>query len=158
MATIVLKLFNIVAPDIAVFGEKDFQQFCVVRRLVADLALTAVSLPLAWFLRQDLLRASFAGLFPLPLAPLDQYLLLLFFIPFFGLAIGVAMGALSGKFADYGIDDNFIKQTRDLNLFTGKLFSACIFERAYWNDRKARIDLNTGDGIAGIAKTLLWRR
>jgi uncharacterized membrane protein len=38
---------------------------------------------------------------------------LIFFIPFFGLAIGVAMGALSGKFADYGIDDNFIKQTRE---------------------------------------------
>ncbi len=38
---------------------------------------------------------------------------LLFFVPFFGLAVGAAMGALSGKFADYGIDDNFIKQTRD---------------------------------------------
>ena len=38
---------------------------------------------------------------------------LLFFIPFFGLAIGAALGALSGKFADYGIDDNFIKQTRE---------------------------------------------
>jgi len=38
---------------------------------------------------------------------------LIFFIPFFGLAIGAAMGALSGKFADYGIDDNFIKQTRE---------------------------------------------
>jgi len=38
---------------------------------------------------------------------------LIFFIPFFGLAIGLAMGALSGKFADYGIDDNFIKQTRE---------------------------------------------
>ena len=37
---------------------------------------------------------------------------LIFFIPFFGLAVGVAMGALSGKFADFGIDDNFIKQTR----------------------------------------------
>jgi uncharacterized membrane protein len=37
---------------------------------------------------------------------------LLFFVPFFGLAVGAAMGALSGKFADYGIDDNFIKQTR----------------------------------------------
>ena len=37
---------------------------------------------------------------------------LIFFVPFFGLAIGAAMGALSGKFADYGIDDNFIKQTR----------------------------------------------
>jgi uncharacterized membrane protein len=38
---------------------------------------------------------------------------LLFFVPFFGLAIGAAMGALAGKFNDYGIDDNFIKQTQD---------------------------------------------
>jgi uncharacterized membrane protein len=38
---------------------------------------------------------------------------LIFFVPFFGLAVGAAMGALSGKFADYGIDDNFIKQTRE---------------------------------------------
>jgi uncharacterized membrane protein len=37
---------------------------------------------------------------------------LIFFVPFFGLAVGAAMGALSGKFADYGIDDNFIVQTR----------------------------------------------
>ena len=38
---------------------------------------------------------------------------LIFFIPFFGLAVGAAMGALMGKFNDYGIDDNFIKQTRE---------------------------------------------
>lgn len=38
---------------------------------------------------------------------------LIFFIPFFGLAMGAAMGALSGHFADYGIDDNFIKEVRD---------------------------------------------
>jgi uncharacterized membrane protein len=38
---------------------------------------------------------------------------LLFFIPFLGLAIGAATGALYGKFYDYGIDDNFIKQTRE---------------------------------------------
>jgi uncharacterized membrane protein len=38
---------------------------------------------------------------------------LIFFVPFFGLAVGAAMGALSGKFSDYGIDDNFIKQTRE---------------------------------------------
>jgi len=37
---------------------------------------------------------------------------LIFFVPFFGLAVGAALGALSGKFADYGIDDNFIQQTR----------------------------------------------
>jgi uncharacterized membrane protein len=34
---------------------------------------------------------------------------LLFFIPFLGLAIGAAAGALTASFADYGIDDNFIK-------------------------------------------------
>lgn len=38
---------------------------------------------------------------------------LLFFIPIFGLAVGAAMGALSGHFADYGIDDKFIKRVRE---------------------------------------------
>ena len=38
---------------------------------------------------------------------------LIFFIPFFGLAVGLAIGALAGKFSDFGIDDNFIKQSRD---------------------------------------------
>jgi uncharacterized membrane protein len=38
---------------------------------------------------------------------------LLFFVPFFGLAIGAAMGGLAGAFADYGIDDNFIKSVRN---------------------------------------------
>lgn len=39
VATIVLKLFNIVAPDIAVFGQKDAQQAVLIRRLVDDLNL-----------------------------------------------------------------------------------------------------------------------
>ena len=38
---------------------------------------------------------------------------LLFFVPLFGLAVGAAMGALSGKFADYGINDKFIKEVRE---------------------------------------------
>jgi len=39
MTTIVSKLFSAVMPDIAVFGEKDFQQLLLVQRLVADLCL-----------------------------------------------------------------------------------------------------------------------
>ncbi|WP_270731724.1 pantoate--beta-alanine ligase [Shimia sp. Alg240-R146] len=47
VATVVTRLFNIVTPDVAAFGEKDYQQLQIIKRMVADLhmPLTIIGAP-----------------------------------------------------------------------------------------------------------------
>ena len=56
VATVVLKLFNMVAPDLAFFGQKDYQQSLVVRRMVTDL-----DVPVAIRVCPDRPRAGWTG-------------------------------------------------------------------------------------------------
>jgi pantoate--beta-alanine ligase len=45
VCTVVLKLFNIIQPRVAVFGKKDYQQLLIVRNMVAQLALPIAIVP-----------------------------------------------------------------------------------------------------------------
>ena len=70
---------------------------------------------------------------------------LIFFVPLFGMVVGAAAGALSGSFADYGIDDDFIKKVREkvtegtsaLFLLTGQVTVDKVED--IFKDRKAEL-------------------
>ncbi len=58
VATVVAKLFGQVQPDVAAFGEKDYQQLLVVKRLVEDLAMPVRIVPVATLREADGLAMS----------------------------------------------------------------------------------------------------
>lgn len=63
VATVVSKLFHIVQPDLAFFGQKDYQQYLVIQRMVSDLNLPIEVCPVSIVREEDGLALSSRNVF-----------------------------------------------------------------------------------------------
>jgi pantoate--beta-alanine ligase len=86
--TVVLKLFSLVRPDVAVFGQKDAQQLALVRQMSADFNLGVEVVPVPTFRDPDGLAASSRNQY---LSPADRQL---------ALALPAALQAGAARAAD----------------------------------------------------------
>jgi len=66
VATVVSKLFHIVQPDFAFFGQKDYQQYLIIRRMVSDLSFPIKVCPVSIVREEDGLALSSRNIFLTP--------------------------------------------------------------------------------------------